>query len=566
MRMLFPVLAIAVGSALAAETPDAALRKYVAFGWEFGQLTPKELLSRADWFDTTPLDGVGFAPLQGVVGSDGRRIWSRYLMHDGPWSYEDVKPLVGDFRKLTAHRSMKEGFFKSFCAPTNRIEWTDDREWGRIAANMGVLARLAKEGGIRGLGIDHEDYFRQEQFRRRSSDPDYGKLEEIVRARGREVFGRVFAEYPQAVLITFWLLSQERIYFGDGDVRAIGRDRGDLWPAFVNGILDVMPKTAKFIDGDEKSYRYVGTDRDFERAYVQQRTRAIGLVDPKNRNKYRALASMGSSVYLDMYLAPEGSTWYQAPLDGSRLKRLASNLAAATYASDGYVWFWGQAHCWATWPKERRFNGRFRQEDFKRTWEECLPGLLDEIAAVKDPVGYGLRRWRACAKRPGGLRPINDNPDCRADGKAGVPKPYAVWQDTYLRDTNGTFRADAAFGEGDSESICVTGVSSGSVILPMKGVKPGEWYAVEFSAFGEGVSASVGWYRGGKWYRGADSVAVVFSGPERKGAWRKASGTVRIPDGADGFGLVMGVHLMPGERCWLDNVRIYRLDGESVIK
>lgn len=536
----------------------AVRRKYVLFGWEFSQLKLPELIEKAPYFDTLPVDGLGFAPLSGEKDRNGRPMWSRYLMHTGPWRHEDVKHLAAGYRRLTAHRSMKECFFKSFCAPTNRIAWTDDAEWSRISQNMAVLARLAKEGGIRGLGIDHEDYFRQEQFRRRSSDPAYGELEILVRRRAREVFGAVFREYPSAVLITFWLLSQERMYFGEGDVVALKRDRGDLWPAFVNGIFDVMPPTAKFIDGDEKSYRYRAENGDFTRAYTQQRTRAIGLVAPENRAKYRSQASMAFSVYLDMYIAKEGELWYMPPIDGSRLKRFGANLAAATYASDEYVWFWCQAHCWAKWPAKRRFNGHFRQEDFKRTWEECLPGLHETVAAVKDPVAYGMRIWNEAEKR-GGLKPVNANPECRADGRPGLPRPYAKWQDTYRRDTNGVFRLDTEFGEGDSSSICVTGVSSGTVILPVKGVKPGEWYGVEFSAYGEGVCGDVGWYANNKWYRAPDSVPVVFGSPEVKGKWRRARGVFRVPDGADGFGLVMGVHLMPGESCWIDNVRAYRI-------
>ena len=559
MKAAFIVVALSL--AFSPRVAEGA-KKYVLFGWEFSQLKIRELQEKAPWFDTLAVDGVGFAPLSGDKDLEGRPMWSRYLMHTGPWRHEDVAHLAPQLRKLTAHRSMKECFFKSFCAPTNRIDWTDDAQWSRIAQNMAVLARLARNGGIRGLGIDHEDYFRQEQFRRRSSDPGYDELEKLVRRRAREVFGGVFREYPAVRLITFWLLSQEPIYFGEGDIAALKRDRGDLWPAFVNGIFDVMPPTALFIDGDEKSYRYRADNGDFDRAYVQQRTRAIRLIESENRGKYRAQASMAFSVYLDMYLAKEGETWYMPPLDGSRLKRFKSNLSGATYASDEYVWFWGQEHCWAKWPPQRRFNGYFRQEDFKRTWDECMNGLYDAVAEVKDPTGYGMRLWDEARSR-GGLKPLNANGECRADGRAGLPRPYAKWQDTYRRDTNGVFKLDTSFGEGDSSSICVTGVSNGTVMLPVKGVKSGEWYAVEFSAFGEGVSANVGWYSCGKWFHKASSVAVVFDGPETPGRWRRSRGVFKIPDGADGFCLIMGAHLMPGESCWFDNIRAYKLKEKS---
>ena len=542
--------------------------KYILFGWEFGQTKLHELIEKAPYFDTLPIDGIGITPLTGQKDAIGRPMWSRYLMHTGPWQHEDVKPLVEDFRRLTSHKSMKECFFgKFFSSPTNRIAWTDDAVWARIGQNMRVLARLAKEGGVRGFGIDHEDYFRQEQFRHRRSDGDYAKTASLVRKRARQLFSGVFAEHPTAVIITFWLLSQEEIYFGEVDPVVTMRDRGDLWPAFINGIFDVMPPTAKFVDGDEKSYRYRADRGDFERAYVQQRTKAIRLVAPENRQKYMTLASMAFSVYLDMYLANEGDEWYQPPLNGSQLERLRDNLRGASFASDEYVWFWGQAHCWAKWPEKRRFNGHFKQEDFKRTWEECMNGLIDTIAQVKDPQAYGFKLWEESKKR-GALKVMNRNSACLDDArkKKALPSPYAYWQDTYRRDTNGVFRIDSTFGEGDTSSICVEGVSHGSVILPIKGVQSGDWYAVEFSAFGEGVSGDVGWYKNSKWYKASGKVAVVFEDGVAKDSWRKARGVFRVPTGADGFGLIMGVHLMPGEKCHLDNVFVYKLEKEGVEK
>ena len=81
--------------------------KYVLFGWEFGQTKLHELVEKAPYFDTLPIDGIGITPLTGQKDAKGQAMWSRYLMHTGPWQYEDVAPLAKDFRRLTAHKSMK---------------------------------------------------------------------------------------------------------------------------------------------------------------------------------------------------------------------------------------------------------------------------------------------------------------------------------------------------------------------------------------------------------------------------------------------------------------------------
>ena len=143
-------------------------KKIVAFGWEFGQVsTISNLLLYAAAFDATPLDGVGFM-LSEIPCSDGLLLSTRHIMNDRAWRYDEVSHLVPQLKKLTAHRSMKECFIGSLRSPTNRIDWTDDAAWARIANNLAVTARLAKEGGLRGLSIDHEDYFRQEQYFRQS--------------------------------------------------------------------------------------------------------------------------------------------------------------------------------------------------------------------------------------------------------------------------------------------------------------------------------------------------------------------------------------------------------------
>ncbi len=274
-------------AAASAALPAAAVqKKIVAFGWEFGQVsTISNLLLYADAFDGTALDGVGFA-LSEVPCADGTLLSTRHIMHGRPWRYADVAHLVPQLKELTAHRSMKECFIGSLRSPTNRIDWTDDEAWARISNNLSVTARLAKEGGLRGLSIDQEDYFRQEQYFRQSGEPPFDELAALVRRRGRELFSGVFREYPDVTLIAFWLLSQHGEYFGTRDQPAAARAKGDLWPALMNGIFDVMPPGAKFIDGDERSYRYEADAGDFKRAVHKQRDGALGLVATENSTKF----------------------------------------------------------------------------------------------------------------------------------------------------------------------------------------------------------------------------------------------------------------------------------------
>jgi hypothetical protein len=58
---------------------------------------------------------------------------------------------------------------------------------------------------MKGVAIDHEDYFKARQFNRKTDDPQ--GVWEKARQRGREVFGGLFAEFPEAKVLGFWMFS-----------------------------------------------------------------------------------------------------------------------------------------------------------------------------------------------------------------------------------------------------------------------------------------------------------------------------------------------------------------------
>lgn len=368
----------------------------------------------------------------------------------------------------------------------------------------------------------------------------------------------MFREYPDVTLIAFWLLSQHVNYFGTRDPVAATRSAGDLWPSLINGIFDVMPPGATFIDGDERSYRYEAETHDFVRAVHQQRDGALPLVAPENRAKFLAQMRPGCSIFLDMYVNSTNSIWYRGPVDGSRLNHLERNLHEALSAAGEYVWFWGQAHTWMPyWEHGIRLRGYIQ----KTTWEECLPGLNETIRALRDPEGWG--EARLAALKAAGVKPINANPEC-ADLKGGkIPPPYSTWQDTLKRRTNGVFRLDTMFGEGDSSSLCAVGVPYGSFVFPVRGLKTGEWLAVELSAKGDIVTGNVGWQLKGKWCKGLPGTPIPLDGDF--GGWKHGRAFMRVPAGADGFGMTLGVRQKEGEKSWFDNVRVYRIkEADSV--
>ena len=70
------------------------------------------------------------------------------------------------------------------------------------------------------------------------------------------MFGAVFREFPEIALLSLYFLHQTPNYitFNDSlDPAGRARTYGDLWLPFVNGIFDVVPVTARIIDGTSSS-------------------------------------------------------------------------------------------------------------------------------------------------------------------------------------------------------------------------------------------------------------------------------------------------------------------------
>ena len=157
------ILAAAFAAVWYAHADDALRRKYIGHGWDLLAVTPEEVLAHADEFDRTGLDGVSLMPR--VKGKDGRLGHRLAPMSGTVWSRDDLKDQIPVFRDIVRHRGLRESFLFAMWAPPKRIAWTNDAAWASFTANMGTMAWLAKEGGLRGLLVDPEDYPRARQYR-----------------------------------------------------------------------------------------------------------------------------------------------------------------------------------------------------------------------------------------------------------------------------------------------------------------------------------------------------------------------------------------------------------------
>ena len=528
----------------------ARANKYVAAGWEFAETDIDGLLQRAEAFDKTALDGCVLYLT--AKGTDGQNLTTRNILHQRAWTDADFKSVLPKYRQLLAHQAFRHSFLNSYRAPTNRVAWTDDAAWARIANNMRVAARFAKACGFVGLQLDFEDYYNQNQYLMQDSDGmDYETLAKQVRRRGREVFSGVFAEFPDAKVLSYRLLSLDRAYMNDVDGRYLReflmRKGVELIHHFADGMLDALTPDAVLIEGLEDGYAWESSQMQYLTGALTVHDGHSYLVAPENREKYRRQVQSSFGVYLDAYSKHTSGMWYRGPVRGSRLYHLRQNLQQATEAADEYLWFWGECGSWTGTKKARTAT----------TWEQMLPGLDEALLVLKDPSTLGRRlRERMNA---GELKPINDNVACVGTNPKKIPVPYGNWVEHQRHKLRpGTFGCDLTEGDGDASSLVAENCQRGCFTFAtgQRRFVPGDIFGLSFSARGRHVSATINWMKDGKWNWDLRPMIVPVNPKTGPDGWTRTDWSFSVPEGADGFGVQFSVGQAVGEKCWFDNIAI----------
>ena len=507
-------------------------KKVVAFGWEWKVMSPARLLEYANQIDATGIDGISLYIT--AKGADGKARWSSSIIDGDEFTEDILADQVDMLRRATAHKGLRESFIRTLGAPKVRVDWKDDVHWARVARSMGALAKFAKATGVRGFIVDPEDYHKQNQFEARPNDEPYDLLAPLARRRAREIFSAVFREYPDIAVLGYWLFSWHPQHVNSENPMMSARTAGDLWPAFINGIIDVMPSGAKLIDGDEWVYNAEAAKNEFMISGLAQRNAVMGLVAPENRAKFRAQAHPGFGFYLDSYvMAPtnkngKANHFYFGPDNGSRRAHFERNLSEALDSAGEYVWLWCEKKTWVKWGEDIAMGwGVDRQ-----MWEECLPGLARTIRACSDPEAFLAE-------------------DCRA--MIGEGKIVNIATNDYVAASH-----FALHGKHDKKDEAEKGPGYFHVIDPT--AKPGEHYVVAASGTGEGLEAIVYWQqrKGGGWWRWRIPGHGLALKKGEDGRYR-AKAVVRVPEGTDCLALQLKLHPPKGQECAFDKIFVGRI-------
>ena len=447
------------------------------------------------------------------------------------WKPEDLAQITEDFAAAKPKRLTH--CFLDIKATPGDVDWFDDAGWAIIVDHWRAAARVAKEGGVRGLLFDPESY-RNAQFGY-SSQPGaathtFDEYRAMARRRGREVMAAVAEEYPDITMFSLFMLSIFPHQAAHSSP-ALAASRYGLYPAFIDGWLDTAPKGITFVDGCESAYRFNSNEAHLAAANLIRNT-AQQLISPENRYTYRAQVQVSFGIYLDAYVNPPDSSWYIDPGNQTRVQRLEANLMSALNAADEYVWLYGEQASW--WPTPHPKAG-------KKRWTELLPGVEGVLWSVADPVAHALRVIAKAGDNPANVLTNGDFSAKTGDAPKGVqaadwvregaPVGWSFWQ-SKAANSEGNPGWDGGVGRGTPGAAALRAVRKGCLIQSVA-VAPGERYAVQVwhRQAGQGFpTVSIRWQTAeGKWH--AQHRDRSLFALESDGEWRRQIGVVHVPGG-----------------------------------
>ncbi|WP_146390063.1 hypothetical protein [Allorhodopirellula solitaria] len=506
----FASVFLGTGSLLLAQSP-----MMIATGWD--SPTPSRFHSELAAFEALNVfDGTTISPTRTL--SNGRTVPCRNAFVDEPWQWDDFQAELADLLAATPSTAT-ENFVFLYANPGD-VDWFDDAAWENVTEHWRLLARLAKQGNLRGILFDAEPYHPPHSQFRYTAQPNAGEysFEEFVaqsRKRGQQVMRAVTEEYPDITIMSYRLFCDMIPTVQTGDLeQSIQTHTYGLLPGFLDGWLDVAPDTISICEGDEDAYRF-NSEAEFNHAYTSIKLQAPRYLSPENQAIFRQIFTVGHGLYLDAHVNPPESSWYIDRDGSTSAGRLRANASAALAASDGYVWLYGERARW--WPGGKQTDP---------TWEEKMPGAIQALRLARDPVGVATERLGSIERDANLLA----NGDMKNGAVEGLPAQWWAWQEE---------TSHGKFAHQPSQATA-NGVLSG-VLGQTLDVQPGECYlaSTQVRSSGNGFAClTIGWKSAeGKWLHRSPHQRfgpTVDNGPggSHPSDWATAVGWIQVPEDA----------------------------------
>jgi len=320
---------------------QAVSKRLIEFGWD--RPTPALIRTHLSLAESRPFNGIVFR----LAG--GSRIFSTTPLDSASFAGDITELRATPFRRLTDNFALVQSVSDS------NWDWMNDAHWRAAEQSIRLLARAAKQGGLRGIVFDYERYGTS-PWSSNTGPPrsavSLQQLQDVVRQRGRAFIQAIQEEYPGVTLLALFQLSFfDKVIAAPDSMwkqRLLLRSGYDLMIPFVEGMLEGIDSSTTLIDGNELAY-WNDSSAEFLQGNMLIRQGVLPLLQPRYRGIYASRIQVGHSVFYDYIM-----NLYQRPGDPlpaqlsvpSRLDWLTHNVYYATQTADRYAWFYCEHVNW----------------------------------------------------------------------------------------------------------------------------------------------------------------------------------------------------------------------------
>lgn len=572
LLVILSVLFLSGGSLEAKPLGIEIRKKIIEFGWQ--NPTPEYLDKNLEMIETfVPHDGIGIDAAKIITLPDGKKVRSEFnIFTKIPFRKEWYKADVEHLKNIHARaKHLKYNFIRSaFSSFNSDFDLFDDQFWDIVCQKFSIYAWLAKEGGCTGLLVDLEDYKNLQRFSY-SSNHSRQECWDKARLRGRQWMNAIAKEYPDITIFFFMSLD---MFFGEGEIfrnpEDLGTSQNGLMIAFINGMYDALPDSAKIVDGMECMGYGIHNLADCYRIRSLAKERFPKLLYPENRVKYERCASIALPAYLDPYFKRDSRfQQYRKDANMTISAFFRRNYVWTVQFSDEYVWTYSEARKW--------FPGRYPHGWMEKAMNNqtaipgpymgmAIPGVEEAIDFARDPRKYACN----VLKNPQKLKNLIQNPgfeNVKDSGGVDQKKPapdtvfiaklpyWATWQG---KKSNGSFSLAEGKGIGGGNALMMKGVKNGCAYQTIP-IDQGGAYIIRGCAKSvkESSRMVIRWKdMQGKWNNWVFRVSAAFTEDIGNG-WKRA--TVVIPTVPSNTGYMVVMFSGPDNDVLIDDVEVFNM-------
>jgi hypothetical protein len=313
-------------------------KKLIEFGWD----EPDTAFMRRHIaeMEQMPFDGcvfhITYTKPGAATGSFLSEAWGRRAFAE-----TELKSAAEDLKATSFHRFTHN--FLRFDVTPGDVDWFDD--FSAILHNAALAARIAREGGCKGILFDIEQYqaplFEYHRCRDAATNP-WDAYAAQARRRGREVQQAFQGEFPGVVVFLTYGYSLPWAELHPRN-KSLAEVKYGLLVPFLDGMVEASQRPKSIVEGGEFAYSYTNTS-SFAQAYKRVKQDLLPLVsDPE---KYHEVFSFGFGLWVDDDWRKKGWNDTDPQKNYFTPTRLEASLREALRVSDEYVWLYTEEPRW----------------------------------------------------------------------------------------------------------------------------------------------------------------------------------------------------------------------------